>query len=275
MGRDGQEFSANLSPAAFAGVAEDYARYRPPYPHALLEDLLRRSPARAMLLDLACGPGRVALQCAPLFEEVWALDSEPEMLAVGQALATERGISNISWLVGRAEELEAPGSSFDLITIGEAFHRLDQSVVLKCALRWLRPDGWLAVLGSDGILQGTQPWQRRVGELARDWTRDVFPDGWATGRPGAAVGPGAQAQAMHEAGFCEVSSQTFRLPWEWTVENVLGYLRSTSVCSPAVLGDRHPAFEAAVKSALLELHPDGAFPETLEFGYTVGRRGAD
>ena len=48
---------------AFAGTATYYARYRVPYPAALLQDLLARAglTGAGRLLDLPCGPGRIAL----------------------------------------------------------------------------------------------------------------------------------------------------------------------------------------------------------------------
>jgi len=51
----------NFQAGAFAGTAEAYLRYRPPYPAALLANLVAQAqlPASAVLLDLACGPGRV------------------------------------------------------------------------------------------------------------------------------------------------------------------------------------------------------------------------
>ena len=52
---------------------------------------------------------------------------------------------NASWHCSRAEEFDAAASSFDLITIGEAFHRLDQGAVRRAALRWLKPGGILVM----------------------------------------------------------------------------------------------------------------------------------
>lgn len=113
---------------AFAGTARDYAKYRPPYPKKLIDALLNRVEVtgRNRILDLACGPGRLAIPLTHFFREVWAIDLEPEMIEVGEEKAREGGINNIKWMVGRAEDLEAEKDSFDLITIGEAFHRLDQ-----------------------------------------------------------------------------------------------------------------------------------------------------
>src|SRR5438445_13790525 len=113
------------TPTAFAGTATYYVRYRPPYPDAFLFDL--RSHAKSTgfgsLLDLACGPGRVAIPMAPYFNSVLAVDVEAEMIAVGKREASRRGVTNIAWLVERAEDLQLPSHSVELITIGEAFHR--------------------------------------------------------------------------------------------------------------------------------------------------------
>ena len=85
--------------AAFAGTATYYAKHRPPYPKALMEDLLARARITrdARLLDLACGPGRISIPLASSFREIWAIDLEPEMIEVGQEEARRRGVANIRW----------------------------------------------------------------------------------------------------------------------------------------------------------------------------------
>src|SRR5260221_3883312 len=100
----------NLLPDAFAGAAVAYARYRPPYPRAMLSDLLARAMVapHGGLLDLACGPGRVALDLAASFETVWAIDLEPEMIGVARQEAAARCLRHVTWVVGRAADLAAP-----------------------------------------------------------------------------------------------------------------------------------------------------------------------
>src|SRR5215475_3026052 len=133
---------------AFAGTATYYLRYRVPYPQALLRDLVERAgvTGQGRLLDVACGPGRIALALVSSFREVWAIDREAEMVEVGQKEATQRGVHHITWMVGKAEDLQAPPASCALITIGEAFHRLDQPLVAKHTLQWLQPGGCVAIL---------------------------------------------------------------------------------------------------------------------------------
>ncbi len=258
---------------AFAGTAADYVRFRLPYPGAMLRDLLDRSGARsgARLLDLACGPGRVTLPLAPHFREVSAVDLEPEMLATGKQEAARQGLHHIAWLHGRAEEVRFPPAWFDLITIGEAFHRLDQEVVARQAFEWLRPGGCLALLGSHGVFSGEEPWQKAIADVVR---RRTDRNAAAASRPVPGSSPEHFIRVLWNAGFVEVANHTFVEPHQWTVETILGNLYSTSVCSRRLLGDETAAFAAEVAAALHPYSPDGRYTENVRFGYTLGKRPA-
>jgi SAM-dependent methyltransferase len=266
---------SNLRPDAFAGTAEAYARYRPRYPAAMLAELLdlAGSPQGGTLLDLACGPGRIALDLAAAFGTVWAIDLEPEMVEVGKQAAARRGVSGISWFVGRAEDLDAPAGAFDLITIGEAFHRLDQTLVARKALGWLKPGGCLATMGGgEGFLAGGEPWRRTLAAVARRWMARAFPEGWGVARAGADTGPGSQNRVLRAAGFADVTDRSFPEPRDWTIEEIIGYLKSMSVCSRKALGGDFDAFEAELRAALGDPAPSATFHETMAWGYTLARK---
>jgi SAM-dependent methyltransferase len=266
---------ANIRPDAFAGTAEAYRDHRPPYPRTLLDDLLARAavpPTGATLLDLACGPGRIALNLAPAFDRVLAVDLEPEMVAVGRQTAAERGLGNITWQVGRAEDVALAPGSVDLITIGEAFHRLDQGLIARQALTWLRPGGAIASLGWDGMLDGGEGWRQTVADIAARWKAVAFPAGWAQHRPGADFGLGAEERVLGAAGFVALSHHDFTAPKVWSFDGVVGYLKSTSVCSERALGEHFGAMVADLRAALGD--PPGGFPQAMVFGYTLGRKPA-
>ncbi len=265
---------ANIQPDAFAGTAEAYARWRPPYPAALLDWLAHEARAQpsARLLDLATGPGRIALDLAGRFGEVWAQDLEPEMIAAAQAAAERRGIGNVRWSVGPAEALEAPDNHFDLVTVGEAFHRLDQALIAEKARRWLRPGGVFATMGGGAILTGSRPWQVATVELTRRWTAKAFPTGWAQARSGVEPGLEASMRLLEGVGLQLVANRTFPQPHAWTVEAVLGYLHSTSVASRRLLGDDADAFAAALQSTLDPFaDADGLLHDEVDFGCTLFR----
>jgi SAM-dependent methyltransferase len=241
----------------FAGTAEYYARYRPRYPQELFDHLLRRAPVtgRGRLLDLACGTGEIAVPLAPSFAQADAVDQEPEMIAVGRARAD---VAHITWTAGRAEELHFPPDSMEMITIGNAFHRLDRPVVARLARTWLRPGGTIAILHGTSLWQGAEDWQRAAVEVIDKW------------RPARPAGPARSArthqQVLADAGFA-VEEHDFPVRHTWTPDAFVGYVYSTAFASRAVFGDALPAFEAELRSVL----PGGRFEETIGFQYILAR----
>lgn len=269
------DIPANFRPGAFRGTAEAYAQYRPPYPRALIDDLLAqvRTGPGTTLLDLATGPGRIALDLAPRFERVVAMDLEPEMIEVARNRAKARGLANITWSVGRAEDLELPTGSIDLITIGEAFHRLDQRLIARKAFEWLRPGGALATLGHFGHFIGDEPWERKLVEVRDRWLARAFPGGYGNALPGAAEGPDARAALLRDAGFVDVTVHPLAERMTWTVDTLLGYLASTSVCSAAALGADFEPWAADLRSTLAE-DATSTFEETVSWDYMLARKSA-
>jgi ubiquinone/menaquinone biosynthesis C-methylase UbiE len=262
-----------MRPNAFAGTAEDYVRYRLPYPSALLDEFVAEAalPPGARLLDLACGPGRVALPIASRFTEVWAVDQEPEMVEAGRGEAARLGIGNVHWRVSRAEDFEAPPGSFDLITIGEAFHRLDRPRISAMAYAWLKPGGALVTLGFGVSEETLTPWRRIVAGIVRDFIGEPARRlGAPNSTPAAELAD--QERAIRDAGFLDVTSRSLAVRHEWMLETLLGGARSNSTLSRRALGDRHAAFETALTRALLAFDPSGRFGEEIDCGYTFARR---
>jgi len=260
---------AGFSADAFAEAADWYLRYRLPYPAPLLDEIVSRAglhEGAGRLLDLGCGPGRLALALAPRFAEVWALDFEPRMVAAGRAEAGRRGARNVRWLVGAAEALEAPAGAFELITAGEAFHRFDQTLMAARMLTWLAPGGAAAIVGAYGAIVGDAPWELAAQEVVRRFTYRPSPDG-----PGAFTFEHEEG-LLRAAGFTEVVTRGFATAHDWSIEAILGHLYSTSYCSTAVLGERRAAFERAMTAALLACDPAGLFRQDARFGFTIGRK---
>ena len=255
----------------FLGTSADYVRHRPPYPAALIRDLLERSrvPKDGFVLDLGCGPGLLSLPLAPHVREVWAVDPEPEMIAEGRAQAAAKGAGNIRWIPGRAEDVEVPAATVDLVTIGAAFHWMDQARVAGRVLEMLKPGGCFVTAGYDGLLGEDEGWQRIVAQIVRKWNPalDQSP-------PRRLGGPGRDEAVMRQFGFEDVATHSFSEPGERTLEGILGLLRSTSVCSRRRLGAQAAEFEAALRAQLLAHDPRGLYRENFRFGYTLGRKTA-
>lgn len=260
----------------YKGTAFYYDRFRPPYPTALVNDLVERAgvPAGGRLLDLACGTGQLAFALRDSFAEVWAVDQEAEAIDFAREKAERSGIANIRWTATTAEGLDAPEASFDLITIGNAYHRVRRREVARNAFRWLKDGGCLALVWGELPSQGQATWQRALLRLLDAWAArtkasDRLPAGWDT-----AIEKEPHQAVLEGAGFETIGRFEFAAPRSWTVEDLIGLVYSTSLLPKHVLGDVAPEFEADVTAELLQIEPSGQFHADLPFAYDLARRPA-
>lgn len=223
---------------------------------------------RGRLLDLACGTGELALTLHTHFREVWAVDQEREMLAVGQAKAARQDAGNVRWIASRAEDLDAEPGSCELITIGNAFHRLDRQLITQRALTWLPPGRCVAVISGTGLWSGTAGWQAVARDVIRQYRAN----------PAAPAGHQAPGQAMRthqavlrEAGF-ETEEQDFPARHIWSLGDFIGYLRSTSVYTQIRRRMDPAALEAELRERLLSYDPGGRYEETIDFSCILARK---
>ena len=186
--------------------------------------------------------------------------------------AARAGIHGIRPVVGAAEKLAAPERSFDLVTVGNAFHRLPRDPVAARVIRWLRPGRYLALAWGDSPWYGEAPWQRAMSAAMRRWRsqaedRDRVPAGYEQARrecPDLVV--------LRRAGFEIVGRYQFPVPHEWTAAELTGFLLSTSVLSRAALGGAAAEFAADLGRDLRAAEPSGRFRQTLTFAYDLARR---
>lgn len=254
----------------YRGTARYYDRYRVPYPARMIDDLLTRAAVSGTgrLLDLACGPGRVTFPLSPHFSEVLAIDQEEEAIRYAEDLANERGASHVSWRTGRAEELQASGP-FELVTVGDAFHRLDRPRIAALAARWLQPRGHLALLWTSMPWQGLAPWQKAAMEVVVHWMEIT---GSIRNIPSNLADTLAQEPhhaVLAGAGLTMLGAYEFSEPHAWTLETLAGFAQSTSILSHAALGPHLEAFERDLRDRLLAVQPDGDFQETVSFTYDL------
>jgi ubiquinone/menaquinone biosynthesis C-methylase UbiE len=112
---------------------------------AMLEAAALRGDER--VLDVASGAGHTALAFAPRVASVVAVDLTEPMLAEGRRQAAERGLGNMSFLLGDAEHLPVPDAAFDLVTCRYAAHHFPRPAA--AAREWtrvLRPGGRLLLV---------------------------------------------------------------------------------------------------------------------------------
>jgi SAM-dependent methyltransferase len=262
-------------PDLYRGAARAYDQFRLPYPADLMADLADRTGAdgTGRLLDLACGTGQVAFALACSFAEIWAVDQEPDMIDVARHKADETRIAaRFRFLTCAAEELVAPADHFDLVTIGNAFHRLPRTILAREILGWLRPGGFLALLWGGSPWFGDEPWQQAMAATMDRWQHRPganarIPAGY---QPDREMRP--DQQILADAGFELVGRHSVTLSHVWTAGELAGFVASTSVLSAAALGAQAAEFDVDLRRELAAVQPDGRFSQRTDLAYDLARR---
>jgi SAM-dependent methyltransferase len=259
----------------YRGSAGYYDRHRLPYPDALITDLIGRTApsGQGRLLDLACGTGQLAFPLSGSFEQTWAVDQEPDMVELVQAKAAAGGPAGarIHPVAASAEELDAVPGAFELVVIGNAFHRLSRGEVAARVRRCLQPGGYLALCWSFAPWNGTQDWQRAFGQLLDRWkaalTGSRIPSRWEQERREL-----PDAELLFEYGFEMVGRYEFVAGKSWTVPDLAGLIRSTSFLPQSVLESHGATFDAELEAALDPYSSNGLLTETVQFAYELARK---
>lgn len=99
------------------------------------------------LLDVACGPGSIAIQIAPHVASTTGLDLTAAMLDEARAAQASAGIETIAWIEGDAAAMPFADASFTLVTCSAAFHHFSRPAqVLSEMARVCRPGGRIVVM---------------------------------------------------------------------------------------------------------------------------------
>jgi ubiquinone/menaquinone biosynthesis C-methylase UbiE len=205
----------------------------------------------------------------PFFKRVVAVDPEEDMVEYAR-MRTEREDDGIEWRLARAENVEFPSGSVDVVVSGNAFHRFDRPVVAANATRWLSADGVIVVLWSNGPLARDEPWQVELSRVRDEWLER---SGAGERIPaGAERGEYTDEIVFRDAGFDRQVEHIMKVRHTWTVETLLGFLHATSFASPAALQDQLDAFDTDVRDALLSVEPSGLFSQDVTFGARFARR---
>ncbi len=100
--------------------------------------------------DFGCGNGFYTLQLARLVGPrgaVYAVDIEPEMLALLAKRAEPRGLDNVKPVLATPEDPGLPKSKFDLVLMVDVYHELSDPVPVLATIREsLKPRGRVAVV---------------------------------------------------------------------------------------------------------------------------------
>ena len=197
----------------FSTQSAGYARHRPHYPAALFAYLAGLGGKR-LAWDCATGNGQAALALAAYFERVVATDASRAQIDA----ATEHPA--VRYRVATAEESGLDDDSADLVTVAQALHWFDTERFFAEASRVLVPGGVVAAWCYE--LCTVSP---RCDAVVRRLYGDIVGPFWP------------QERRLIEQGYAGIefpgtalSPPAFEMKMPWTVDDMLGYLRTWSSC---------------------------------------------
>jgi SAM-dependent methyltransferase len=254
-------------PTIYLGAAAHYRYGRPAYSPELETFLTREAglDGNGRLLDAGCGPGVLTVRLAPLFEQAVGLDPDADMLAEGGRAAEGRGVANIRWVKGLAEDLPtvAPGP-YRLVTFGQSFHWTNEQRVAETVYDLLEPGGVLALVVHT-VAGRPRPPDPGVPPIPHDEIKALVEKYLGSTRR---AGQGIVPERTHR--FEDVLVKTrFGVPQQFFVPGIPDLLRDTesvlsgyfslSSSAPHLFGDRLDDFASEVRALLASRSPEGIF----------------
>ena len=175
--------------AVFDAAALEYDTYRPDYPAEVVRELVSLSNLRSSsrLLEIGCGTGQATVQLASRGYLIDCVDPGRNLVALARRNC--KRFSNVSFKIGKFEDIPLDVYSYDLIYSAHAFHWVDPAIRLQKTVRLLAPHGSFALLynypgrHTDGVLEelGVKIRKETHGKLkvwdyggdVANWTREL------------------------------------------------------------------------------------------------------
>jgi SAM-dependent methyltransferase len=133
---------------SFNDIADLYARARPSYPSALIDDVIRGAGLRpgSRILELGSGPGNATVLLSGRGFQIVGLEPGENPAAVARRRVSANADTQI--VVTSFENWPIPAERFDLVIAAQSFHWMDPATRFSRSARALRDDGTLAVFAN-------------------------------------------------------------------------------------------------------------------------------
>ncbi|MCK9914362.1 class I SAM-dependent methyltransferase [Microbacteriaceae bacterium K1510] len=220
------------SNSPYDGIADCYDRARPGYPPAALEIL--SVGAGELVADVGAGTGIFSRQLAQSYPDARVVGVEPGSDMRRAAEAVSRGVPNLSFVAGAAEDLPFLDGSLAFVTAATAAHWFDRPLFYAQAFRCLRDHGRLA------IMQNVRRWwdspflaayEELHEETVQGYRRGTFPAG---GGRYAAIDAAGELRRQAGAGDVQEHSFSWRMPM--TREAFTTFSLSSTITQHAIRG---------------------------------------
>lgn len=229
---DSDHSRADRATDHFSSVAASYARFRPDYPEALLDWVASESPGLHRAWDCGAGNGQASLALASRFRFVVATDLSASQLT--EMPAHDR----VHRVAARAESAPIASSSCDAVVVAQALHWFELHA-FHAEVRRVLVRGGLLAAWSYGLMR-VESGSAAIDALVHRFYHDVLGPHWPPER--RLVDSGYRDIAFPSP---ELSAPDFHMERRWTLEQLLGYVRTWSAVRAfrdAVGDDPVPAF---------------------------------
>jgi len=155
----------------FSSRVENYVRYRPSYPSAVL-DLLKSEcglTADSVIADIASGTGIFTRMLLENGNHVFGVEPNADMRNAGEEFL--HAYSYFTSVAGTAEATTLADHSVDLVTAAQAAHWFDREKARREFIRICRPGGWTVLLWNERRT-GSTPFLRDYEELLLEYGTD-------------------------------------------------------------------------------------------------------
>ncbi len=133
----------------FSSRVENYVRYRPGYPAAIIDFLkaeCQLAPA-STVADIGSGTGKLTELFLRNGNPVFGVEPNLEMREAAERLL--KSYPRFQSIAATAEATTLPDGAADIITAGQAFHWFDRESARREFLRVLKPNGWVVLIWND------------------------------------------------------------------------------------------------------------------------------
>lgn len=237
----------------FSDRVDNYVKYRPRYPRAVLDVLVAEcglTPA-ATIADIGSGTGFFSELLVQNGNRVYGVEPNAEMRAAGEKLLA--AYPNFTSVAATAEATTLPAASVDFVTAGQAFHWFDPVRARAEFARILRPGGWAVLVWNERRSEATA-FQRGYEALTQRYNRDYAAVNHRRIDP-------ATITAFYAPGSVQVRSSTNQQTFDFA--GLQGRLLSSSyTLQPdhpeyaAMLADLHALFDAHQQQGVIAFEYD-------------------
>jgi SAM-dependent methyltransferase len=155
----------------FSSRVEEYVKYRPGYPVALIETLATTHGLQptSTVADIGSGPGQLTRLFLDYGCSVYGVEPNREMREAGERLLAS--YERFTSVAAPAEDTGLAAQSVDFITAGQAAHWFERGRSRAEFARILRPDGWIVLVWNERRIEAT-PFQQAYEALIQTYNTD-------------------------------------------------------------------------------------------------------